>query len=787
VDWDDARVLDQICYDLVLGDWPRAQNRTRIAQIANGAPPYSEEEVINNGIVVNVNDLSMTRLLHDARSQYYNGFLKPGNFFTCKTDHGPAHRRSDWGAIVTKEINKPLKRSIRYFEAMRSKFGMLSLHGISPAIWENEYCWETKPLGVEDVLIPSSTLLDFSNLPFFATRRQFTIIELQKATLKAKRDKGWNMEMVDRAIRWLDSQAVQLMGQNWPEVWSPEKVEERIKQDGAFYSSDQAPTLDCFDVYAYIDSDTNPGWIRRIILDSWSTPQLTGVDMSGRPSYKMGRKANGKGARKDGTEFDLYTIDKPDFLFTSGDRKVAKSWENIVSFQFADLSAVAPFRYHSVRSLGFLLYSVCHLQNRLRCKFNEAVFENLMMIMRVKSMDDVQRALNIFLNNRGFIDDTVAFVPKDQRWQPDMAMAELGLNENRGLIQENASSYTQSTNFSKDKTEKTKFQVMAELNSSTQLVSSGLNQAYMYQNVEDRELVRRFMNKEGCRRDMAIQIFRANCLRQGVPEELLVPEVWEVEHERVVGAGNKTMELTINQQLMEWIDRFDPDPQRKIMHDAVLGLTDDASRADALVPEEPVKVTSSVHDAQLATARLMEGLPMAIKTGLNHVQYAETLMADMAMLLLKAKKQGPDVRDIMGLSAMGQHVAEHIKIVAKDKEEKAIVKKLSDQLGKIMNEVKGLFDNLQKQMQKKAQQNGGGQGMDPKDAAKIQAMMMSAKVKAQNQRESHAQRMAQRDLQFKMELQHDQMKQQADIAGKDLEAAGNIKRNRLKSLGDEGA
>jgi phosphotransferase system HPr-like phosphotransfer protein len=305
----------------------------------------------------------------------------------------------------------------------------------------------------------------------------------------------------------------------------------------------------------------------------------------------------------------------------------------------------------------------------------------------------------------------------------------------------------------------------------------------MYQNIEDREIFRRFMNKEGCRKDMAINTFRANCLRQGVPEKFLVPEAWEVEHERVVGAGNKTMELTINQQLMEWREQFDPDPQRIILRDAVLALTDDAARAEELVPEERVKVTDSVHDAQLATARLMEGLPMAVKTGFNHEEYAETMMADMAMILMKAKKQGPDIKDIMGLSAMGAHVADHIKIIAKDKEEKETVKKLGTQLGKVMNEVKALFANLQKEMQKKKQQNGGG--MDPKDAAKIQAMMMAAQVKAQNAKESHAQRTAQRKLQFQMELQQDQEKHQADIAAKDLEAAGKIKRNRLKALGDE--
>lgn len=764
---------------MILGDYPRGLNRARIARIANGVPPYTEQEVTDNNIVVNVNDLSMTRVLHDARSQFNNAFLKPGVYFSCKTDYGPRHKRSDYGAILTREIGKVMKKSVSYFESMRSKFGLLTLHGISPACWENTDRWCTKPLGVEDVMVPSQTLLGFDNLPFFAMRRQFTGIELQKLTMKAKRDTGWNMNMVDAALRWIDSQTVQLSGQNWEEIWSPEKVEERIKQDGGFYASDQAPTLDCFDFYAWRSADESPdgeaGWIRRIILDAWSTPQAYSLGTDGRPVYKTNRRNDGK-IKSGDKEIDIFRGGKDDFLFSSRDKKVASSWREITSFQFADLSAVAPFRYHSVRSLGFLLYSVCHLQNRLRGKFNEAVFENLMMLMRVKSMDDVQRALNVFLNNRGFVDDTVSFIPQQERWNPDFNMAELAMSENNRLISENASSYTQSGNFSRDKTEKTKFQVMAELNSSTQLIAAGLNQAYEYQQFEDEEILRRFLRKNS--RDVEVKQVRAACLRQGIPEKILLPECWTAEHERVVGAGNKTMELTVMSQLMEWIQLFDPDPQRKIKHDAVLALTDDAARADELVPEQAVKVTDSVHDAQLATGRLMQGLPMAIKTGLNHVEYCETLMADMAMLLMKAQKQGPSVDLVMGLANMGQHVAQHIQIVGQDDEEKETAKKLGDQLGKIMNHVKALMKQLQQQKQG---QNGGG-GMDPKDAAKIQGMLMAAKVKAQNQRESHAQRTAQRDLQFQMEMKHKEQMAQADVAAKDLEAAGKINRNRLKSL-----
>src|SRR5690349_6486385 len=76
------------------------------------------------------------------------------------------------------------------------------------------------------------------------------------------------------------------------------------------------------------------------------------------------------------------------FLYSSGDRIYGDDLQQMASFQFADLSAVAPFRYHSVRSLGFLLYAPCHLQMRMRCKFSEAVFENLMMYFRVHNMDE---------------------------------------------------------------------------------------------------------------------------------------------------------------------------------------------------------------------------------------------------------------------------------------------------------------------------------------------------------------------------------------------------------------
>ncbi len=557
------------------------------------------------------------------------------------------------------------------------------------------------------------------------------------------------------------------MGSNWPEVWSPEKAAERVKGDGGFYVGDQVPTIDVWDLRYFDESGGRSGWKRRIILDAWSTPSGSG---------------NATLTRKSGSVYDSKGYG---FLYSSRDRFESSNLNEIVSFQFADLSSVAPFRYHSVRSLGFLIFAVCHLQNRLRCKLSESVFEALMMYFRVKTMDDVERALKLNMVNKGFIDESLQFVPAADRFQVNAALVELGIHENASLIQQNASSFASNENKAQDNVEKTKFQVMAEVNASTNLVSTALQQAYAYQTFEYREIARRFFRENS--KDVDVVRFRSNCLRQGVPANLLTVEAWDIEPERVMGAGNKTLEMAIAQQLMEYRNLYDPEPQRQILRDVTLAITDDPARANQLVPETPVTVTDSVHDAQLAAGVLMQGLPVAIKTGMNHIEYVDTLLTDMAIIVAKGNQKGgmvsPDT--LTGLQNMAQHVSQHIQIIAQDPAEKQRVKQYGDQLGKLMNMVKAFAQRLAEQMKKQQSQNGNG--MSPEDQAKIQAQMAMDQLKAQNTSESHAQRTAQRQVQFEMEEKRKAQEHARQMEIEADKAALDLTKERLKLKSKESA
>ena len=767
--FDRADEIDSIVTNLRQADFYRGQNRALIDMAANGAPPFTPEEAEANGIEVNYSDLSMCRSAHDARSQMSNAFIKPGNYFRCTTDMGDPNKRGDWGAIVTREISHIMKRSIPYFEKYRSTFALNTLHGIAPGVWANPDIWRPRSVGIDDVLIPGGTTLDMDDLPFFAIRHSWTAPQLIRKIRRPNVDKGWNIPLAEACLEWIDAETAQLQSSAYPDMWSPEKWAERMKSDGACYAADQVPTVDVFDFHFWDDRGDVAGWRRRIILDAWSEPTLA----AGRVTQN---RKDPKGPY--GKDF------ANQFLYTSGDELYSNSRQEVISFQFADLSAVAPFKYHSVRSIGFLLYAVCHIQNRMRCKFTESVFEALMMYFRVKSEEDMQRALKVKMWNRGFIDETLQFIPANERFQVRADLVELGLRMNDQLIADSSSSYTQNANHSPDQTEKTKFQVMAEVNAAQSLVSAGMLQAYQYQEFEDREILRRFMRKNSC--DPDVMTFRANCLRQRVPNRILTPEAWDCTHERVLGTGNKTQELQISQFLMENFQKFDPEPQRQILHNVTTAVSDNAALADQLVPLKGVPVSDSKHDAQLALPALMGGYPVDIKTGMNHQEYIAEILKGMAMTVKKINQRGGVATqdEIEGLVNAGHHVEAHIKILAQDEEQKGVVKQFGDVLGRVMNEVKAFAQRLQQQREAAAAQNGNGQ-MDPEAQAKVAATMLQAKTKAELAQQSHAERTAQKRISFeqttaqkaeahRQQLAHEAQRQQVEVAGADLKTASEI-------------
>jgi hypothetical protein len=772
MEFNDAQLVESVCYQLRYADWGRSRNRAAINRLFNGFAPFTTEEAEANGIEVNFSDLTACRKAHDARGQMYSSILKPGKYFSAKADIGPKHNRTRHSQTVTRHTARLMKKSQKYYELQRSKIAQAVLHGIGIGVWPNGDNWCPCPLNLEDMLVPSgeASQLPMDDLPLFAIHKSFTAPSLIALTRGPNVDPGWNMPMVESCIEWVEEQTQQLLSQNWPDMYSAEKWEERRKE-GSWYTGDQVPTIDVYDFYFWSEGD-HSGWKRRMILDAWGQPNAAAL------KYNPSRRT---GALYDGDKT------KGQFLYSSNDTIYADNKSEIASFQFADCSAVAPFRWHTIRGLGFMIHDACHVQNRLTCKITEATFETLTMLMRVKSQEDVQRALKANLFNRGFVDETVQFIPANERWNVNTGLVELGVQHNMMLIDQGSAAQSQNQDMSKG-VEKGQLQIMAELNASTAMLSAALLQYYQYQGNEYREILRRLMNTSPTCTDVAVKEFRANCLRDGVPEEMLNnPEAWDVEPERVLGAGNKTMAMAVAAQLYAMRKDYDPASQRKIQWEITSEVADNSALADELVPDEP-QVSSTKHDTELVYAALMGGHPVQpASAGVNSLEAAATTLDLMSHTVQEVLQSGgvgtPAI--IKGLTLAAGYASHFIKILEQDKESKKLATQLNEMLGKLGNQIKAMAQR-QAEMQKKAAAQNGHGGVPPETQAKIAADQAIAANKIKLGQQSHAAKTAQRQISFEEKLKQEQQREAQQLRHTELEHRAEVVREHRKTLAEIG-
>jgi hypothetical protein len=784
MEFNSARTIEDVVWSMRLAEQPRASNRALIDSIFNGAPPYSETEAEQNRIVTNVNDLSSNRIFHDVTRQFSNGFLRSDEYFRVELDYGPAHKREEWSQVITKEINKRMKRSLRYRQTLRNVFAQLILHGVGPVVWSDKMKWCPSMQMMCDVLIPSQTLLTMENLPYFAVYRRYTAAELVRLTSGPKIDKGWNMPAVEKSIAWARKQTgttQTAMDQNW----TPERIAEDIKSNSAFWSSDAAPTVNCWDCYFLSENKKEFGWKRRIIFDCPASSEVGSEDATITATTKSVIDTRGE------------------FLYSAGDRLYAHDLQQIIHFQFADGSVVAPYRYHSVRSLGFLLYALCHLHNRLRCKVMDSTFENLLNYIRVQNPDDAERLKKVDLINLGFLPEGYNFVTQQERWQVNQNLIQMVLNMNQRDMSDSSPSFNQDSGQGQnDQIEKTATQITAEINKASSTIGTIMNEAYEYQTPQYREIGRRFCMPNSS--DIDVQKFRAACFRQGLPKEALDVDCWNISPDRVMGNGNKQLEIAQAQLLMSVYDKLDPDAQRFTLRKFAYAVVDNPSDVRKIAPEQRDTATDSVHDAELASAVLLMSLPMNLKQGVNHGEYAATLLGAMSVEMQKVQQRGATPDDINGLQNLagqsldGQPTSPngafgHIQIVAQNKDSQQEAKQLGDAMGKLMNNLKA----LNQQMQQAQQQQQPGSQLDPETAVKLKGQLVLAETKAANSKaaneqklqqkqQSHDQKLAQKAESAKIADIDTLTRARTDAGALDLKTAAEIRREGVKAAAEPG-
>lgn len=717
------KVLD-IIQDLKRADELRAPNRALILRQMNGQAPFTDAQMAENKIDVSFNTKTGTNLLAQANRQWCNAFLKTARYFHVDLEDAPVDRGMDWSQIITKEVNKPLKRSRNYYHQVRQTGAGVMLTGVGPKMWtpfDDDWC--PGFVAIEDLLVPTDTEVSM-DMSHFARRRGMSYWDLYNKTLaKGKNvDPGWKLGVVRKLLASIKDKTTSDPMWDWQNA--PEKAAELFKQDATYWQSDAVPKLWLWDFFSR--DDQTGEWHLQIVPDeNWTA------------TYG--------------------TTDEPVAFVYDKAKPVAPNLDQLLHVQFGDGNVKSPFMYHSVRSLAWLLFDLCQVQDMTLCRFIGKVFEDMMLLMRVQDPADKAAVDKIHFGLRyGLLPEGIGFVTRDQRYQFDPQLTQMLLSTLRQHMGESASSYTQDIDSGTEK-ERTKFEVQALLAQTSALLSSLLNNAYIQAEFEYREIARRLCDPKS--RNADAKAFRKRCLEQGVPEKWLDVERWDIHAEQVLGGGSKQLEIATSEKLMGARQFMEPSAQTRVLHNYVLALTDDAGMATALAPIKPTKVTDTVFDAALAWGTLMTGVPMPVKEGDSHREVVETLLRMMAMKVQQIMQSGGvgTPQDVIGLSNAANYVQQHIQLLAQDESEAQRVKQYGDVLGKIGNEVKAM---AQRQAEAAAQQNGH---QDPETMAKVQAIAATTQAKVQAKQLTDAQKLAHKEQAFRQKQQHEVEKTRADL------------------------
>lgn len=747
-------------------------NRSKINRLFNGDAPWTEAERRANRLNTNFNWLEGTRIAANARSQMYNAFFSPGDFFDIKLDAYsgiPTHKRDGWSRCMTNYINRELRRDKRFRSSLEQAHAQVVLHGPGPSLWRNPTSPTPDTLGVDDILVPAGTLADMSNLDCLSIYREWTWSQLYDLTHGSQVDKGWNTPYIDSILASLYKQPLQppYQGNRW---LFPEKIAADAKENASLYAASALGKVLAWEFY-YRDEE-NGHWNRRIILDY-------------------------DNIQPEGLKADLQRA-KPEFLYSKDD--YAEDWSSILHWFMGNCSNVAPFRYYSIRSIGYLLYGVCLTQNTVRCRMTDHILQSLLTWFRNVSEDDRERLEDIQLHHLGIFPDGLSMVTAQERYTADWNLIGMGLQQNRQLMAESATSFLPDIAVEGDKPAMTATESLIRNNASVTLTSAVLNQLYNQSEPFYREICRRFAL--GRDSDPMTKRILAQMKEDNIPREVLTKHLAnaEITPNRMMGGGNKAVELTTARALFEARGAFGPQADGPIKRKYALALTNDPQFVRELVPEVQ-QISSSAVLAQFAFGSLMEGVPVVQRGGLNEVDYIDTLIQMMAAAMkpLEALQEQPtalavNAERIAGLVNVGAHIEQHIQALAADEQERETVRNFQNDVNGLMQQLKAYAERVTEMEQAQAHGNGASAieaethaklaAMQTLAEAKAQIATLQAQLKAQHKDAAFIQEQERKDAATTQELRRKEVLTHAEVAASHDRAAADVAATDLRTRAD---
>lgn len=719
----------------------RSANRVLVNNMINGLPYLDEATAKKWKLDCNFNCGEAPVLTAHARRQYDNAILGSQNYFRVALPLAPESKKGDWGAFITNFLNRRMKKSEAYTSVKEYQFASVVAHGIGPQMWRDGEDWLPDYVAVEDFRVPTDTRTDFRHLPWCAERHNYTPGELCQKVFGKNSDPRWNKDAIKKILAEYDNLNYEPGQTNW--ITLPEKRAEQWKQNLGYFSSDAVPSISLWHFLYYDDADPKDCFWKLCVIPDW-----------------------GDGAPKGGRE--------PVFLYQSDD-PFARKLEHFLNVQFGDLNSKAPFMYHSVRSLGFLLMEPCFWNNLALCRQLQYLMESFNPWFRVEDPADRARVQKIDLAGQSILEKGVSIVPNTERHQVDPQLVDSVMSKLRQLQSEASQTYTQSTDTGTSR-EQTAFETRVKLASVNAMMTGLLGRAFRKLTHEYHEICRRFCLRRTSNLDA--QEFQKSCQREGIPPAWLNVEHWEIEPEMPMGSGNPTMGMTMVEQLMRLYPMLSPTAQSEVVHEAIEVYSGDPRKAQRWQPlgqSTPISAGREYAAAMFGT--LMTGVPSPIRDTAPPADLIEVWLGMMSGVIVQIE-QTDNVgtpAQVRGLVNVATEISKQIQKLAQVQSEKAKVKEYGDALGNLMNQIKGF---QQRQAEQSAQGNGQ---MPPETAAKVASSLVKAHSDAKIKEAKAGQQQQHKETAFVLEQKRKNLETEAEIARESAKAGAEMGRQEYRA------
>lgn len=665
----------------------RREDRAKISDFFNGAPPLTDQEAEDMGLSINVNNLFGYTEISQSRDQLFGTYTKPTQIYSVELDACPPEVRTRWEIQATAALNELVKASGRLKPAFQGVCGDAAMHGESVFTFANPTHWCPSHTPLSRILVADDQPADTSKLTHWAVEGKLSLKEIHQHV--QNKSEGWNQKSLRMALDRIYNDSNNNGTPIDFNTYNPEEAEYQ-RQTNSGEGVRRRPTLQV--VYFYqvrCDKPGNPVDLT-IVLHKNECISASGSDM----------KATDRVVFEAEAYFDCV--------------------EDAIHGFFMDCTIGGEPLWHRVMGTGTLNYQLNFAVEILINRAMQGTLEGMMNLWQATDSASREEIQQILLKHNGVVPENVKLI--QQRFQPDLAGSLSMIQFYRQQGSKNARQTAFNTGDSNDMLE---IQAMAMRDQATEATSTRMSNWYDYSDRLGKTIWSRLVNPFINSWDDGysdILKFQSRLERHGIPLYWLQPHNVRIRATRVLGDGNSQKEQAAAMYLTQNRAMFPPKAQQKISRLATAAFTGSADLAEELVPMDDAQDQDQLLQAQTeGTNAIVQGKPPVVSDkDIDEVHVPAHFDAMVALVQKAAANGGAFTPDhSAGFQALGAHVVMHIQkresMVGQGKNDPN--KELSRNWMQQLNAIVSLGEKMQHNME---QQQQGGAKVDPSEQAKLQ-------------------------------------------------------------------